>query len=206
MQITLAEFEARVDEIEFDPRVRLKRLASAAVAREMNPLSQGIHLEQAVRFASGPLSELLAAAKESIERGDFAIIDKHLGTFVRALRQQLQNERDHGELKPITPASEIKTHASALLAKLYRGAEQSAIECLMKDRERILNIGWHEIKTDRQVILRSSLPSANRPVGFRNGPSWRSSFVSEAQIAEAIDAEWRAAQPVRASGPSPWIE
>jgi hypothetical protein len=76
----------------------------------------------------------------------------------------------------------------------------------MRDDEKILTIDWRQITTDRQTITRAMLASATRPSAFRDGPKWRAAFVSDGDVAEAIEREHRDSQPERGSGPSKWIE
>jgi hypothetical protein len=196
------EFLTSVGAIEIDPREKIKRCAANIIDQELR--RHGLTDDQCERFAAPALQTLYDGAKRAIERGNYAAIDQLLISVELDLRQRVMRER--GELRPVSPENQIKDNLRALSDRLYRVMEIDAIRNLLRDGERIVQIGWHDIQTDRQVILRRDLPKVCRPVSFRNGNEWRRQFVSDSEIEEAIAAEQRRNQPIRMGTPSPWVE
>jgi hypothetical protein len=200
----LDEFNSALDQIEIDPRARIKVCAGNLVNQELR--RHGLTDDQCERFGAPALKELFDNAKTAIERGNFADIDKHIVDFQFALRRRVQLERQTGELRPITAESETKDHREALAAKLYHAPECDAIRHLMQPGERILKVDWHSVETDRQVIQRRDLPRACRPISFRNGVEWRKQFVSDREIEEEIEREADRSRPIKGQTISPWID
>jgi hypothetical protein len=204
--MNITEFDAAIDTIEIDPRLRLKAIVKNLFDSELG--RQGLSSDQISRFASSALRELAASAKACIESGDYTALDKHLSDFRMALRRVVGYEREHGSLKPITVASEIQRCSETLRRFLYLAHELTALEVKMKNGELIKSVTWGEIETSEQVIRRSEMPTITRPVTWRDGNTWRRQFVSDDRIAEAQAEEQRRQAPVanRFGQPSKWIE
>lgn len=196
------EFIAGLDEIEIDPRPKLKRCVDSLIDVELR--CHGLSDDQIERFSATPLQNLFANAKAAIKQGNFSELDKHITDFDLAIRQRVMREREAGELRPVTPQNQIKDNLQTFTARHYKGMDLGSIRVLMQPGEKIVKIDWWDVETDRQVIRRADLPKVGRPLSWHDGNAWRKQFTSDAEVQAAIDAE--RGRPITAQRHTPWSD
>ncbi len=200
----LTEFELTVDRIEIDPRPALKRNAAHIRARELRDIPPDLAVE-----LSGPRLERLAeASRVAIESGRFDKLADILNEFSTDLHNAAVYERTKGRLRPApTAADQIKSFTSDFERCRWNRYESSCLLKMLKAAERIVSIGYREIRTSERTITRADLRTfadSQRPAWGTDDEFFARNFTAAALIdsAEEESRRARASERTYSAGPA----
>jgi hypothetical protein len=189
-------------EIEIDPRPNFVRRVEGIIARE---IPDYLPTEVANLLLDRRLAETYGRAKEVIESGHAEQLDSILHDFTLSLRTGVQWERDHGVLRVVTPADEIKrANELGWFEKFkWNAHETNCVLELLKlrqsktgEREHIESVGYKSIVTDKREIHRGQFDALR--LNSMTLDFWRKLGTPEQIIADAEAMEYReAAQEAR---------
>jgi hypothetical protein len=200
----ISEFDDAIDAIEIDPRKRLKDSAKHILTRT---IGADVPADLADRLVQPRLRALFDRAAACLKAGDFAAIDGHLTKFRLDLIDAIGHERRDGTLRPHAPADEIKKFGGAWSDHRWNGFETGTVLQMLEQDERILDVGFREIKTDQRKITRDEMKAfaqSRRPKWAHENDYFARNFTSESAIKEAAERAQREIERrgTYSSGPS----
>lgn len=196
------EFEHALAGFESDPRERWNRTVKEICRCRLEDVREDI----AEELRRSYLRPLAARLKECFESGRIGDGERSISEFATGLLNAVSMERQSGRLKPHTPDTEVARVADPLRAHGYYDPERGSIRGMLEPGERILQVKFWEIVTDRRTIGRGEIREYDRPITFVNIAAWLSQFTSDARVRELEAAEAKRVEKAnrRTSGPRPF--
>jgi hypothetical protein len=194
-------FDAILDTAETDPRPRWKHIMREMLENEID--RRQIPPDIAADIVRAPLHELADRLRRMLEEGRTGDAPNSISEFQLAVRRSVQNEREHGRLRTVTPTSELERCALAYRAHAWGGAEHDALVQMIKPGERIRSIDFWKIVTDTREITRPEIRAFGKPPWWSNKErSWESQFVSDREVIAAAETAQRQTNAIPAGSDS----